>query len=89
MIGQLVEHGLPGELIDAMDVVRVFGNEAVHAGQILGDDDEKSVATLAEIINTLVEERIARPERLAAMTNLLPEEKRKAAMARNEKYRSP
>jgi hypothetical protein len=71
-----------------MDVVRVHGNMAIHAGQIDDDDnsadDAPAVATLAELVNYLVEEQITKPKNIAKLYAGLPDDKRIAAENRNK-----
>lgn len=72
-IGSLVKKGLPVEIQQALDVVRVIGNNAVHPGK-LSDDDIASVANvLFSLVNEIVEDRIARPKKLATLFASLPE----------------
>lgn len=82
-IGALVRKGLPVEIQQALDVVRVVGNNAVHPGE-LSDDDIASVATvLFELVNAIVEDRIARPKKLASLFAGLPEGAREAIAKRD------
>lgn len=72
-IGSLVKKGLPIEIQQALDVVRVIGNNAVHPGE-LSDEDIAGVANaLFGLVNEIVEDRIARPKKLAALFASLPE----------------
>jgi hypothetical protein len=75
-IGKLVEDGLPDRIQKAMDVLRVVGNYAVHEGAILGDDDAQTVNSLFKLINVVVEDRIATPDNIDELYDLLPESKR-------------
>lgn len=71
-IGALVRKGLPIEIQQALDVVRVVGNNAVHPGEISADDIEDITPTLFDLVNMIVEDRIARPRKLADMFKSLP-----------------
>ena len=66
------------EIQQALDIVRVVGNNAVHPGEL----DEHDVATVAtslfELVNAIVEDRIARPKKLKAMFDALPQGARDA-----------
>lgn len=61
-IGELVKKGMPIEIQQALDIVRVVGNNSVHPGWLSEEDDSDIVENLFEIINQIVEDRIARPK---------------------------
>lgn len=71
-IGALVKKGLPVEIQQALDIVRVIGNNAVHPGEISSSDVGTVTASLFDVVNHIVEDRIARPSKLAAMFAGLP-----------------
>jgi hypothetical protein len=71
-IGSLVKKGLPVEIQQALDIVRVIGNNAVHPGEITPDDVAGVSSSLFELVNYIVEDRIARPKKLASMFTTLP-----------------
>ncbi len=72
-IGALVRKGLPVEIQQALDVVRVIGNNAVHPGQIADSDVAEVADELFGLINFIVEDRIARPKRIQALFDKLPQ----------------
>lgn len=76
-IGNLVAQGqLDPELQQAMDIVRVTGNGAVHPREVqLDEDDTQSVQALFELLNLTVERLIARPQRIARIYEQLPKDK--------------
>lgn len=82
-IASLVRKGLDPQVQQALDIVRVIGNEAVHPGQIDLKDDTETAYRLFEIVNLIVETMIARPAKVEAMFKKLPESKRKAIEARD------
>ncbi len=55
----------------ALDIVRVTGNSAVHPGQIDVDDAEV-VAHLFELINVIAEYTISMPQRIGKIYSNLP-----------------
>jgi uncharacterized protein DUF4145 len=72
-IGALVRAGLPIEIQQALDIVRVVGNNAVHPGELSDDDVAAVSGTLFELVNLIVEDRIARPKKLSALFDGLPQ----------------
>ncbi len=71
-IKTLVEQGLPARVQQALDTVRVTGNNAVHPGQIdLRDDRDRAVA-LFSLLNYIVEQQITQPKELDAIYGSLP-----------------
>jgi len=72
-IGKLVARGLDPGVQQAMDVVRVVGNNAVHPGQIdLESDDGELTTALFGLLNLIVEQVVSRPKRLAELFGTLP-----------------
>lgn len=73
-IGALVRKGLPQSVQQALDVVRVVGNKAVHPGQISFDVDDKGTATmLMRLLNIIVERMITEPNEINSLYQELPE----------------
>ena len=70
-IGLLVKNGLPERVQQALDIVRVTGNHAVHPGQIDVDNPE-IVGQLFELINVIAEYTISMPRRIGAKFSGLP-----------------
>jgi len=75
MIQQLVDEGLPARIQQALDVVRVIGNEAVHPGTIDIKDDQATVQTLFRLVNLISETMIGEPRRISELYSGLPPEK--------------
>ncbi|EUB82769.1 DUF4145 domain-containing protein [Pseudomonas sp. GM30] len=84
-IADLVEKGLPRKIQQALDTVRVVGNEAVHPGTLDLRDGEKFVYPLFQLINLIIEDQIASPNAINDLFDLLPEEKRKGIEQRDAK----
>ena len=73
-IGALVKKGLPQTVQQALDVVRVVGNKAVHPGQIAFDVDDIGTATmLMRLLNIIVERMISEPKQINSLYDDLPE----------------
>lgn len=74
-IGSLVQKGLPKQLQEALDVVRVVGNEAVHPGEVNLDDNPEIVSTLFRLVNLIVEKMITEPKQYSDLYQSLPGKK--------------
>lgn len=74
-IASLVRKGLPKRLQEALDVVRVIGNEAVHPGVIDVRDDPAVVASLFKLVNLIVEKMITEPNLEEDLYRSLPRSK--------------
>ena len=84
-IGELVKKGLPKTVQQALDVVRVVGNKAVHPGQIAFDVDDKNTATmLMRLLNIIVERMITEPKEIDSLYQGLPESVRNAIENRDK-----
>ncbi|MEZ8761393.1 DUF4145 domain-containing protein [Vibrio splendidus] len=84
-IADLVSKGLSPEVQQALDFVRVTGNEAVHPGTVSLDDNQETINYLFMWVNYIVEDRISRPKKLKEMYNSLPEGARKSIEKRDNK----
>ena len=83
-IGALVERGVPVWVQQAMDTVRVIGNNAVHPGQIDMRDDAETAAALFELINIIANQLISHPQAIEDRYGTLPATIRDAIAARDE-----
>ncbi|AIQ24271.1 DUF4145 domain-containing protein [Paenibacillus sp. FSL H7-0737] len=83
-IGSLVNKGLPEEIQQALDIVRVIGNESVHPGELDLRDDLETALQLFELINFIIEERISRKKRISSLFSRLPEAKLKGIEVRDK-----
>jgi hypothetical protein len=82
-IGKLVEQGLAPTVQQALDALRVVGNNAVHPGELDLQDDTETAIALFECMNLIVEDRITRPSRITKLYERLPD-KAKAAIQRRD-----
>lgn len=84
-IGALVKRGLPQSIQQALDIVRVVGNKAVHPGQIAFDVDDKGTATmLMRLLNIIVERMITEPNEINSLYQGLPESVKKSIENRDK-----
>lgn len=74
-IGALVRKGLPVTLQQALDTVRVIGNEAVHPGEMDVRDNPEVVATLFAVVNLNVDKMLTEPRKIAELYQTLPPRK--------------
>ena len=84
-IGNLVKKGLPVEIQQALDIVRVVGNNAVHPGELSEEDVTDIAIALFHLVNEIVEDRIAKPKKLKALLDRLPKGANKAIEKRDRK----
>jgi hypothetical protein len=82
-IASLVEKGLDAQIQQAMDILRVVGNHAVHPGQIDLKDDKATALNLFDLLNVIIERCITTPNRIKALFEGLPEGARKAIKKRD------
>ncbi|MEO1079215.1 MAG: DUF4145 domain-containing protein [Pseudomonadota bacterium] len=82
-IGELVQNGLPVIIQQSLDVVRVIGNNAVHPGEIDIRDNSESAGALFKLMNLIVDNQIAEPERIQKLYDSLPESARNAVDRRD------
>ncbi len=84
-IANLVKKDLPIRIQQALDIVRVIGNEAVHPGQIDLNDNPKVAQTLFSLVNMIAEKMITEPKQIESMFSSLPEGKREQIAKRDSK----
>jgi hypothetical protein len=85
MIGDLVKKGLPVQVQQALDTVRVIGNNAVHAGKMDQADVAATVNQLFGLVNIIVEQQITQPKKIAELFGTLPEGARNGIEKRDGK----
>jgi len=71
-IAKLVDEGLPKKIQQALDVVRVVGNNAVHPGTINLNDDPSVALKLFNLVNMIVDSMITQPRQIEEMFGGLP-----------------
>lgn len=83
-IANLVKRGLSPKIKQALDVVRVIGNNAVHPGQIDLRDDRDAATQLFKLVNLVAEVMITQPKEIEKLYESLPESARDAIQRRDE-----
>lgn len=74
-IKELVSEGLSPRIQQALDLLRVVGNNAVHPGQIDLDDNNEIAMKLFHLLNFIANEMITKPKELDFLySSIIPEE---------------
>jgi hypothetical protein len=74
-VASLVTKGLPSKVQQALDSVRVIGNEAVHPGTLDLKDDQETVQKLFRLINFIAHKMITEPREIDEIYSGLPPDK--------------
>ena len=85
-IAALVAEGLNLKIQQALDVVRVIGNDAVHPGQIDLRDDRTIANNLFRMVNLIADRMISEPKSIEEAYEGLPERAR-AAIAKRDNFK--
>src|SRR5262249_24749132 len=83
-IASLVEKGLSPLQQQALDAVRVIGNEAVHPGTLDLKDDRDTATKLFDLVNIIAEQMISNPKHVKKIYEKIPQKKRKAIERRDQ-----
>ena len=71
-VGKLVERGLPKQLQQAFEAIRIVGNQAVHPGELHLDDTPEIVAIMFKLVNMIVTKMITDKNDLDSLYDSLP-----------------
>lgn len=74
-IKNLVAKGLPPKVQEALDSVRVIGNESVHPGTIDLNDNREIANRLFKLVNFIATKLITEPKEIDELYNSLPQSK--------------
>lgn len=85
MIAELVADGLSVRVQQALDIVRVIGNESVHPGTIDVRDTPEVASQLFQLVNIIGEKTISEPKSIEALYSTLPAQKLAGISQRNRK----
>lgn len=83
-IKSLVQKGLPPQVQQALDIVRVVGNNAVHPGQLNFNDGSDIAGKLFGLVNLIAEVMISQPKHVAEMFDSLIPPGTQQAIARRD-----
>ncbi|MCL7931272.1 DUF4145 domain-containing protein [Halomonas llamarensis] len=84
-ISELVENGLPRGVQEALDAIRIIGNESVYPGEIDDDDINKNVGKMFDLLNFIVQDRITRFKEIEELYESLPEGKKQGVEQRDSR----
>ena len=82
-IASLVQKGMSPLIQQAMDTVRIAGNESVHPGELDLNDNQEVALGLFELVNIIAMDRLTTPRMVREMYELMPEAKRQAVEQRD------
>jgi len=75
--------GLSQDVQEALDSLRVIGNNAVHPLEMDLRDDAETAGALFDLLNFVVEDMIARPKQRKSLFEKLPQGAREAIKRRD------
>ncbi len=84
-IKNLVIKGLPNKVQEALDSVRVIGNEAVHPGELNLNDNRDIANKLFKLVNFIATKLISEPNEINDLYNSLPKSKLEGIKKRDDK----
>lgn len=71
-IASLVKTGLPNKVQEALDSVRVIGNDSVHPGEFDLRDDRDTALILFRLVNLICRKMISEPNEVEGIYSSLP-----------------
>jgi len=84
-IANLVTKGLNPIIQQALDIVRVIGNESVHPGEIDLNDNREISLKLFDLINLIADQMITQPKNVQDLFQSLPKNKIEGIEQRNKR----
>ena len=82
-VSALVKGGLRVEVQQALDAIRVIGNNSVHPGQLDLRDDHATARSLFDLVNLIANAMISEPKRVSEIYENLPKGAREAIKRRD------
>lgn len=83
-IAAMVDKGLNKTVQEALDIMRVVGNNAVHPGELDIKDDKDTASHLFKLINFIAESMISNPNKITGLYNSLVPQKAKDAIQKRD-----
>lgn len=72
----LKEKPIDSSLIQALDIIRIAGNESVHPGELNLSENEDDALLLFDLLNMICDQFFTQPNRMKKMYEKLPKSKR-------------
>lgn len=76
-ISNLVKKGLPSRIQESLDILRVIGNNVLHAGQIDIKDDQSTALKLFDLVNLITDYMITKQGQINKLYDSLPDDAKK------------
>ncbi|WP_078549253.1 DUF4145 domain-containing protein [Litchfieldia alkalitelluris] len=83
MIGQLATENIDEHTKKGLDILRYYGNQSVHTGEINIEEDKDSVIFLFDLINYIVDDLIGKKQKIDEQYSKIPHAVRKAILKRD------
>jgi len=83
-IKNLVAKGLPPKVQEALDSVRVIGNESVHPGELNLNDNREVANMLFKLVNFIATKLISEPKEIDEIYGSLPQSKLDSIQTRDQ-----
>ena len=87
-IGSLVKKGLLPKIQQALDIVRLTGNDAVHPGQIDLGDRPETAKKLFALVNIIAQQMITDPKQVNKLFEELSETKKQQIVKRDSQSKN-
>lgn len=87
-IAHLVSEGMPKKIQQALDALRVIGNEAVHPGVLDLKDDMGTATKLFKLVNLIANHFITEPKEVDDLFNTLPDKAKESIEKRDAATRN-
>ena len=82
-IANLISKGLPKKVQKALDILRVTGNNAVHPGEMILEDNKDIAFQLFSLINLIADVMLTQPKQIDEMYDSLPDNAKTAIEVRD------
>lgn len=83
MIGQLATKNIDDHTKKGLDILRYYGNQSVHTGEINLEEDKDSVLFLFDLVNYIVDDLIGKKQKIDEQYSKIPHSIRSAIIKRD------
>lgn len=88
MIGQLVIADIDEHIKKGLDIIRYYGNQSIHTGEINLEENMDSVELLFEFVNYIVDDLIGKKSKIDEQYSKLPHPIKKAISSRDSQSKN-